>query len=281
MGQGVQHSEGWFDSEYGDHVYYQSWVPDGDAHTSLLIVHGLAEHGGRYQEFAEFFTSAGFAVHALDHPGHGKSAGARGHIRSFSEFTGTLDRHLAVVKESNPGRPIVLVGHSMGGLIATAFLIDQQAEFAAAVLSGAAIRAPQQPSGCAILINRFIARLLPRLGVLQLDSSGVSRDPEVVEKYDNDPLVFRGKVSARLAAEIFPAMDNVLARAAEIRIPMLIMHGSADALTDVNGSKLLYEAISSERKELKIYDGLYHEIYNEPEKVAVMTDVKNWLERTI
>jgi alpha-beta hydrolase superfamily lysophospholipase len=274
----VRHSDGTFDSGDAGQVYWQSWTPAESPRAVLLLVHGLAEHSGRYEGFAEFFTSAGFAVHALDHPGHGRSAGHRCHIGRFADFTNTLERYLALVKTTHPGTPIFLVGHSMGGLIAASFLIERQSQFAAAVLSGPAIRAPQQPSRFALFVMRIISRLLPRLGVLQLDSSGVSKDPDVVSKYDNDPLVFRGKVTARLAAELFSEMDKVLAEAATIRLPLLILHGGSDSLTDVAGSKALHEAVSSTDKEIIVYDGLYHEIFNEPERIAVMTDMKDWLE---
>ena len=274
----VRHSVGTFDTADAGQIYWQSWTPAESPRAILLLVHGLAEHSGRYEGFAEFFTSAGFAVHALDHPGHGRSAGHRCHIRRFADFTNTLDRYLAFVKATHANTPIFLVGHSMGGLIAASFLIERQSEFAAAVLSGPAIRAPEQPSRFALFIMRIISRLFPRLGVMQLDSTGVSKDPDVVSKYDNDPLVFRGKVTARLAAELFSAMDKVLANAATIRLPLLILHGGSDSLTDVAGSKELHEAISSTDKKITVYDGLYHEIFNEPERIAVMTDMKDWLE---
>jgi alpha-beta hydrolase superfamily lysophospholipase len=274
----VRHNDGTFVSGDSGQVYWQSWDPEESSRAVLLLVHGLAEHSGRYEGFAEFFTSAGFAVHALDHPGHGRSDGHRCHIRRFADFTNTLDRYLALVREAQPNAPVVLVGHSMGGLIAASFLVERQAEFAAAVLSGPAIRAPQQPSRFALFIMRIISRLLPRFGVMQLDSSGVSKDPDVVSKYDNDPLVFRGKVTARLAAELFSEMDTVLSRAATIRLPLLILHGGSDSLTDVAGSKALHAAVSSTDKEIIVYDGLYHEIFNEPERITVMTQMKDWLE---
>lgn len=274
----MRHSDGTFDSAGAGQVYWQSWTPAESPRAILLLVHGLAEHSGRYEGFAEFFTSAGFAVHALDHPGHGRSDGQRCHIRRFADFTNTLDRYLALVKTMHADTPIFLVGHSMGGLIAASFLIERQSEFAAAVLSGPAIRAPDQPSGFALFIMRIISRLFPRLGVMQLDSTGVSKDPDVVSKYDNDPLVFRGKVTARLVAELFSAMDKVLAEAATIRLPLLILHGGSDSLTDVTGSKALHEATGSTDKKITVYDGLYHEIFNEPERIAVMTDMKDWLE---
>lgn len=274
----MEHSEASFDSEYGEPVYHQSWLPDEAPRAALILVHGLAEHSSRYEHFAEFFTSAGYAVHALDHPGHGKSAGIRGHIRRFSEFTNALQRLVAIVKDAHPGVPLILVGHSLGGLIVSAYLIEHQEDFAAAVLSGPAIKAPEPPSRFALFMMRLVSWLFPRLGVMQLDASGVSRDPVEVEKYDNDPLVFRGKVSARMAAEVFLKMDDVAANAETIRLPMLMLHGSEDSLTDVEGSRMLHGAISSQNKKIIVYDGLYHEIFNEPERIAVMTDMKDWLD---
>ena len=244
----------------------------------LLLVHGLAEHSTRYAGFAEFFTAAGFTVYTFDHPGHGKSDGRRCHIRRFSDYTDSLGTVLTRAKEENPGVPIILVGHSMGGLISAAFLPEHQSEFAAAVLSGPAIKAPQQPSAFAFFMLKIMSALFPRLGAMQLDASAVSRDPQVVSDYENDPLVFRGKVSARLASEVFQAMDRVLADAARIRLPVLMLHGGSDSLTSVEGSEAMNERISSGDKKLIVYDGLYHEIFNEPERVEVMGDMKEWLE---
>lgn len=273
----MHHSEGNIGLENGGQVYWQSWSPPESPRAVLVLVHGLAEHSGRYEDFAEFFTAAGYAVHALDHPGHGRSTGRRCHIHRFTDFGNVLDRFLDVVKTTHPETPIFLVGHSMGGLIATAFYIQRQSEFKAAVLSGPLILPPEQPSRIALFLLRMVSWLLPRLGVMQLDSSGVSRDPEVVRKYDTDPLVFRGKVTARLAAELFVGMNKVQAEAAAIRAPLLILHGGSDSLTAVAGSRALHESVAFNDKKIIVYDGLYHEIFNEPERVAVMTDMRDWL----
>jgi len=176
---------------------------------------------------------------------------------------------------------MVLFGHSMGGLIAADFLLQQQTEFVAAVLTGAAIRSPQQPSGLVLFINKIISAIAPRFGVLRLDASAISRDSQVVSKYENDPLVYRGKVSARLVNEFFATMKRVVENAELIYLPLLIMHAGEDRLTSVEGSKLLHEKISSEDKKLVIYDGLYHEILNEPERKTIMQDILKWLEPRI
>lgn len=280
MKQAVDSSDGTFRSASGENIFYRCWA-SAEPRAILLLAHGLAEHSGRYDEFASFIADAGIATYALDLPGHGKSDGKRGHVRDFQEYTDAVGALLSLARQAHPNIPFVLFGHSMGGLIAADFLLQHQEEFIAAVLTGPAIQAPKQPSSVVLLINRLIAAVAPRLGVMQLDASGVSRDPQVVSDYESDPLVFRGKVSAHLVTEIFSAMSRVVANAESVRLPLLIMHGSEDTLTAVEGSKLLYETVSSEDKKIVIYDGLYHEILNEPEKQDVITDILQWLEPRI
>ena len=174
-------------------------------------------------------------------------------------------------------RKVILVGHSMGGLVATSFLLDHQTDFAACVLSGAAVRPAVELSSIQRLVMHFFSRFLPKLRVLQLDASEVSRDPEVVDRYRKDPLVYSGKVTARVAEQLFSEMKRIEDNAAAIEVPMLILHGSSDGLTSPEGSKMLHENVSSRDKKMIIYEGLYHEIYNEPEQKDVMTDVADWL----
>ncbi len=273
----MKHGEGKFRDTAGASLYYQSWMPVDDCTAILLIAHGLAEHSGRYDHFAAFFVARGYAVFALDHFGHGKSDGDRCHIGRFSDYTGGISLLLDRAREVCPGIPVILVGHSMGGLIASRFLIDRQADFAGCVLSGAAIQPAVDLSSIQRLVLRVFSRVLPKLRVLQLDASEVSRDPAVVERYRKDPLVFNGKVTARLAEQLFSTMTWIADKLAAIELPMLILHGSADGLVLPEGSKMLHEEISSKDKKLIIYEGLYHEIYNEPEQEDVMTDVANWL----
>jgi len=276
----VDSSDGSFQSGSGANIFYRCWAP-AEPRAVLLLAHGLAEHSGRYGDFASFFADAGIATYALDFPGHGRSDGKRGHIRDFQEYTEALVALLSLAREAHPDIPFVLFGHSMGGLIAADFLLQHQSEFVAAVLTGAAIQSPQQPSSIVLFINRVIASVMPRLGVLRMDASGISRDPQVISDYENDPLVYRGKATAGLVTALFSAMKRVVENATSIRLPMLIMHGSVDSLTAVEGSKLLHDSISSEDKKIVIYDGLYHEILNEPERKNVMADILQWLESRI
>ena len=278
--QAVDSSDGSFQSGSGANIFYRCWAT-AESRAVLLLAHGLAEHSGRYGDFASYFADAGIATYALDFPGHGRSDGKRGHIRDFQEYTDALGALLSLAREAHPDIPFVLFGHSMGGLIAVDFLLQHQSEFAAAVLTGAAIQSPQQPSSIVLFVNRVIASVMPRLGVLRMDASGISRDPQVISDYENDPLVYRGKATAGLVTALFSAMKRVVENATSIRLPMLIMHGSVDSLTAVEGSKLLHVSISSEDKKIVIYDGLYHEILNEPERKNVMADILRWLETRI
>jgi alpha-beta hydrolase superfamily lysophospholipase len=280
MKQAVDSSDGSFQSGSCANIFYRCWAP-AEPRAVLLLAHGLAEHSGRYGDFASFFADAGIATYVLDFPGHGRSDGKRGHVRDFQEYTEALGALLSLAREGHPDIPFVLFGHSMGGLIAADFLLQHQSEFVAAVLTGAAIQSPQQPSGIVLFINRVIASVMPRLGVLRMDASGISRDPQVISDYENDPLVYRGKATAGLVTALFSAMKRVVENATSIRLPMLIMHGSVDSLTAVEGSKLLHDSISSEDKKIVIYDGLYHEILNEPERKNVMADILEWLETRI
>ena len=269
-------SDGTFRASSGAKIFYRYWAP-AEPRAVILLSHGLAEHSGRYEEFASFFGVAGFATYAVDFPGHGNSDGKRGHIGHFDEYTDVLGELTTLARNAHPDLPFVLLGHSLGGLIAADFLFQHQSDFVAAVVTGAAIRSPQQPSGLVLFVNKIIASVAPKLGVLRMDASAISRDPQVVSDYENDPLVYRGKASAALVTVIFSAMSRVVENAESIRLPLLIMHASEDRLTSVEGSKLLHEKVSSEDKRLVIYEGLYHEILHEPERRNVMEDILDWL----
>ena len=273
----MKHDEGTLKTPAGASLYYQSWRPFDRPRAVLLIAHGLAEHSGRYQNFARFFVDRGYAVYALDHSGHGKSDGDRCHIGRFSQFTDGVGLLLEKVREEIPDTLVFLVGHSMGGLIVTHFLIEHQSEFTGCILSGALVQPAVEVPELQRLTIRLLSKVLPKLGLLQLDASEVSRDPEVVDRYRKDPLVFTGKVSARLLEQLFSSMSGLEEKVAAIELPMLILHGSADGLALPEGSKMLHEKIGSGDKKLIIYEGLYHEIYNEPEQEDVMTDVADWL----
>jgi alpha-beta hydrolase superfamily lysophospholipase len=271
----MKHSDGRFTGEGQRSIYFQSWSPDGNPKAQLLLVHGAGEHSGRYQSFAQFFTERGYAVTALDHQGHGKSEGRPGYVNAFEDYLHDL---ALLHQQLEPRLPIFLVGHSMGGLIAANYLAQQKRDFIGAILSGPAIMTDLTPGKIQMLFLRLLAVLAPKLGMTKLDAAGVSRDPEVVRQYVEDPLVFHGKMSARMVRELFNGMEQIQQGASRIALPLLILHGGADVLTSPQGSRFLHQHVSSADKTLTVYPGLYHEIFNEPERAEVLLDVLNWCE---
>ena len=259
-------------------IYYRHW-PVVEPKAVVLLVHGLGEHCERYGALAKALNTAGYALCALDLPSHGQSDGVRGHIDSFADHqTAVLSLHTKA-KEWYPKQEMFLLGHSMGGLVSTRFLLDHQSLFKGALLSGALIESPQAPPSWQVGIMKVIAAVAPKTQMLELDGSAVSRDPKEVEKYMNDPLVSKDKLSARLLVEMFKTMDECKTRAAEITLPIRIMHGSKDVMTAPSGSKFLHQHVSSTDKEIEIYNGLFHEIFNEPEAESIYQDVIAWLNK--
>ena len=257
-------------------LYYQTWRPEEQPRAAIIIVHGVAEHSGRYERLAGYLVDRGYAVIALDHPGHGRSTGDPGHIDRFSDYLKCLDSVHTKVADEMSGVPQILLGHSMGGLIGTLYLLQNQDAFVGCILSGPAIKTDIEPGKFQMALIRALSRVFPKAGVLQLDASGVSRDANEVDRYVNDPLVYAGKLSARLVLELFNSMAQIQSRAAKITLPILILHGGADAMASPEGSKFLAEQVSSKNKRLEIYPGLYHEIFNEPEHDQIFEDISKW-----
>jgi acylglycerol lipase len=251
----MKHQEGTFKGIQDASIYYQCWLPDDKSKAVLLIVHGLAEHSGRYMNVVNHFVPMGYAVYALDHIGHGKSSGTRVYVEQFEDYTDTLKSYFDMVRQWQPEPPVFLMGHSMGGLIGAAYLLDHQTELAGAVLSGPAVKVHDNVSPAFIFVGKVISALMPKFGLISLEAEGVSRDPAVVQAYVNDPLVHHGKTTARLSAELVKSIQRVTAEAAKITLPILLLQGSADKLVDPKGAQMLYDAVSSRDKTIRIYDG--------------------------
>ena len=274
----MKHVEGSFKGVRNANIYQQAWLPDEEAKAVVLVVHGLGEHSGRYMNVVNAVVPRGYAVYALDHIGHGKSEGGREVVERFEDYTDTLTIYLARVKDQEAGKPVFLLGHSMGGLIASYYLLDHQDAFRGAVISAPSVKIGDNVSNVTILMSKVLSAVAPRMGVLALDAGNISRDPEVVRAYVDDPLVFHGKTPARLAAEMLKAIMRVTAEAGTIRLPLLIVQGSEDKLVDPGGAQMLYDTVSSPDKTLKIYEGMFHEVCNEPECALVLEDIASWLD---
>ena len=275
----MEHKEGRFQGCKGLTLYYQCWLPATDPKAILLVVHGWAEHSGRYTNLVNYFVPKGYAICALDHRGHGKSEGLRGYVERFSDYLDDLKTFFDVVRSEHGDTKIFLVGHSMGAIIATAYTVavSHQQELAGLIVSGVGVKPGSSLSSALIPLARILSLLLPRLGIMVLDASAISQDKAVVDAYVNDPLVYRGKITCRFGAEMLATLRKLPSEMPEINLPILIMHGTADRLCDPEGSRILYDQASSRDKALKLYEGFYHEIFNEPGHKQVLADMEAWL----
>ena len=273
----MKHAESIFKGHDGLDLFCQSWQPDEAPRAVLVLVHGLAEHGGRYGNVAGHFAPRGYLITVLDLRGHGRSPGTRGYVARFRHYVDDIIAFVRQARAAHPDRPVFLVGHSMGGTIAASCAVRIQADLAGLILSGAVLKPGSSVSPLKLLTARILSRVAPRLGVTTLDSQGVSRDPEVVRRYDEVPLVHSGRISARLGSEFLSATRSLPEMMPDIRLPVLIMHGADDVLSDPEGSRLLNQRVSSTDKTLILYEGFHHEIFNEPGRERVFADMERWL----
>ncbi len=272
----VRRTESHFRGARGHSLLRRAWLP-GEPERILLVVHGYGEHSGRYEPLGTWFAERRCAVHAFDQQGHGRSEGPRCHVRRFGDFLDDVAVLQAQVSAEHPGTPLFLVGHSMGGLIVAACACERRPDVAGAVLSGPALALSRGVPRGRILAARLLRWIVPRLSVpAGIDPQGLSRDPEVVRAYVDDPLV-HDRMTLSLAAELFAAVGRTAARAGDVRIPVLLLHGGADTLCDPDGSRAFRAGLASEGCELRVYPELRHEIFNEPEREAVFEDLLRWL----
>lgn len=277
----MRHSEGSFTSYDGLTIYHQAWLPDGPPKAVVVLVHGLGEHSGRYRYVAERLTTAGYAVHALDHRGHGRSDGKRAYATSYDELQRDLAQFRRLVSEQHPDLPVVMLGHSMGGNLAVGHALDHPDGLRALAVSGAALKVGDDVTPAQIKLFGLIARVAPGLRLRGLDASLLSRDPAVVEAYRNDPLVFTGKISAGLGAALIAAMQRFPGEYHSLALPIWIGHGTDDRLADIEGARQLEAGATNADVTARYYDGLYHEIFNEPQRDQVLDDLIDWLDTVV
>jgi len=275
----MMHYEGTFAGVRGIEIHYQYWLPERKPRALLLIVHGLAEHSARYANIVNYFVPLGYAIYGFDHIGHGKSAGKRVYVRQFDDFVSVLSTYIDSISTRHPEVPLFMFGHSLGALISVVYLLDPLSSIAGAVLSGPLVEVPDNISAVTVALSRLLSLVIPTLGVAAIDPTGVSRSQAVVRAYLEDPLVHTGRITARLAYEMLRAMRHVARQTSNIKLPLLVMQGNADRLVSPQGAETLYRLAGSADKTLKVYDGLYHELHNEPERELVFADVEEWLRK--
>ena len=274
----MTHLTSFIHHDNGRKVFFQTWHPDTKPKATVLIVHGYAEHSGRYEHVARYLTERGYAVYAPDHYGHGKSDGIRSDVPYFELFSTDLYK-LYTIARNKEKNDIFLLGHSMGGAIGAHFAILYPDALKGLILSAPGIRVTADVSPFLKTISKGIAALFPALPVVAFDIEGISRNPEVIKKYREDPLNYTGKVRARMGRELMRVEKLTDEESlSKITVPTLLLHGGDDRVVNQECSRIIYNSISSTDKEIVILPGLYHEILNSSEKEAVMKRIADWLD---
>lgn len=269
-------------SDWGER-YRRCWLPPKPSRV-MILVHGYGEHAGRYDEMAMHFAERGFAVHAYDQAGHGRTAGVRGHVDRFDRLPEEVARFVELVGLDHPRLPMTLVGHSMGGLVVASACALHHPSVDRVVLSGPllALGGGGLRQSLSLMAARVLSLVAPKIGLAAgLDLQGLSRDPEVIRRYVEDPYV-KDRMTVRFAAGMNAMIDRTAAFAGRVERPMLILHGGLDPLAAPSGSEAFHAGLAPQiasESALKIYPELRHEIFNEPEREAVWQDMLDWLDR--
>lgn len=264
----------------GEQFRYRENIPDG-AKAAIIGVHGFAEHIGRYFHIEEFFTGRGFSFHIMENRGHGKSVGKRGHIARYDQYVDDLHVFRKMADADSGGKPLFMLAHSNGSLISARYVLKYGDGVRGLVLSGIPIRPGFKVNPVKLKVGLLLARIAPGLTLPgELNPDDICRDRKVVEDYVNDPLVFKVN-SVGFAREFFGAMRDLLNRAPEFNLPVLFQHGGDDRLCAPDAAREFYEKISSQDKQFIMYEGLYHEIYNEFEKQQILETAAGWIEKRL
>jgi len=278
----MRHDEGWTAATDGTRLYWQRYVPDDKPRAELLFVHGLAEHSGRYSHVMHYFAQEGFDCWALDYRGHGKSPGLRVHVDRFDEFLLDIAAAHRLVRAEQTRLPLYLVGHSQGGLLVLRHVLTQPD--GAEGIDGIIVSSPflgmhpnAAPSAPLHVVANIVSTFSPKLMFSKVaEPKFLSRNPQVAEAYVNDPLV-SNTVSARWFTEVLRAQADTLARAPNLALPALVMQSGDDRLADPAATRAWVAAAPAELVDYVEWDGLYHEMFNEPEKEQVFEKMEEWL----
>ena len=273
----VRRSTAYLPAADGARLFRRSWLP-ANPQRVLVAVHGFAEHSGRYDHVGAWFAARDFAVHSYDHRGHGRSDGERGHVDSFSQLLDDLESFLDLVRREHPELPLVLMGHSLGGLVVATLLVERKPDLLGAVVSAPPLELGPGVSKLRLRFARGARRFAPRLRLgAGIDSKDLTRDAKVASAYDDDPLVFK-RATASFAAEALETISRTGGAGMHVQIPLLMLHGEADRLCPPRGSRAFHGQLRGAGHRLRVYPMLRHEILNEPEQEQVFEDVLGWVQ---
>ena len=264
-----------FEGVGGLKLFARSWRPDGPPRAAIVVNHGFKSHSGLYGWVAEALAARGFAVHALDMRGHGKSEGEALFVERMADYVGDLALFIRLAKSRAGNVPTFLLGHSAGGVVSCLYALERQAELAGFVCESFAHEVPAPEIALAIL--KGIGHVAPHAHVLKLKDEDFSRDPAFVARMQNDPLVHQEGYPSRTVAELVRADERLRREFPAITLPLLILHGTADRAAKPHGSQVFHAAAGSSDKTLKLYEGYFHDLLNDLGKEVVLADVVEWI----
>ncbi len=277
----MKHIEGAFKGVKDLQIYYQGWIPESSK-AVIQLVHGGFEHSGRYLHIVNELVPKGYAIYANDHRGHGKSEGLRNYVDLFDQFIEDEKKFYDIIKEQHLNLPIFMLGHSLGSFIAIYFTEKYEQLLNGLILSGVGTNPGKETIGFLKFLAKIFSKIAPKMKFNpRIDAKFLSHDSEVVQNYKNDPFVNAENISARLAYEMVKNFNNLKRVISDFKINLLVQCGSDDKL--IKGAEELNNWFTMDDKTIKIYDGLYHEVYNELEKDRriVLNDLSNWLNNHI
>jgi len=259
-------------------IFIREWETKGQPKKNILIIHGLGEHSGRYKEFAEFYIEKGIGVYALDLQGHGKSMGKRGHIKSFEEYLDSVENSLIFIRKKFLDTPIILFGHSLGGLIALNFLIERESkEIDKSIISSPWIETAIKIPSYLLLIHKVLHKIFPSLQLHNnLVTQHLSKDKNVIDDYEKDPLV-HDRISLNLFSEIIKTIDNVIKKSSRIKLETLLYHGENDKIISHKGTKKIASLIPNNK--FILFEDIYHEPHNDNEKDLVFKQMIEFINK--
>ncbi len=276
----MQQSEFNWRTTDGLKIYATIWKPEQEVTGVICLVHGMGEHCSRYKHVAEFFTSKGYAIIANDHRGHGRSEGKRGHTPSFDRLLNEVGRLIEEADIRFPDQPIFVYGHSMGGNLVLNHLFRKKPNVKGVIVSGPWIRLAFEPNKVLIMLGKLSRKLAPSFSQSSnLNASHISRDAKEVEKYKNDPLN-HDKISSEMGMCLLDSGEWLLRENKSTSTPLLVMHGSADQITSHDASKEFCKNLSGD-VSFKSWEGFYHEIHNEEEKLDVFNYTLDWMKTKV
>lgn len=276
----MKYDEGWIESADGNRLFWRRRSPEVETTATLLFVHGLAEHSGRYSHVLEHFAELGFDCWAFDYRGHGQSPGRSVHINRFDDFLTDLRATHELIRESCPGRPLFLIGHSQGGLITLRYTLAHPEGLTAVVVSSPflGVHPDSRPNAVLRVAAKLLSAVTPRLMFSKPpDASLLSHDPEVGPAYLADPLTSY-TVSARWFTEVMAAHRDTFKRADELKTRVLVMQSGDDRLADPAATRAWVNAAPPNLVDYVEWDGFYHEMFNEIGKEQVFDQVEAWLQ---